>query len=73
MHQEIKTHKKIKILLVGDLVSLNKDQISSWFKEAFEWVDRNEKYLLGAKLVKIKNHWEEQIKEKDGRNYVEEV
>lgn len=58
---QVKTHTKIKILLEGELDQMDSQKVQSWFKEAFEWVEAREYYILAAKLRDAKIRWENKI------------
>lgn len=47
----------IRILLKGELTQMKPKEVTSYFKQAFKWVDDNHKYTTGAKLKKAEEVW----------------
>ncbi len=54
---------KIHILLEGELTEMDSDKVNLWFKEAFKWVDKTERYNLGIKLRDAQQRWEKELLE----------
>lgn len=65
---------KINILLEGEIIEINPKQVQDWFEEAFTWVNKNERYNLGARLRDAKIRWENLLKakSKSQKNYESE-
>ncbi len=55
---KVNTISKIGVLLEGEINEMDPIEVNSWFEEAFAWVDKNERYNLGARLKAAKQRWE---------------
>jgi AAA+ ATPase superfamily predicted ATPase len=61
---------KIRILLEGEIIEINPKQVNTWFTEVFAWVEKNEKYILAARLRDAKQRWEKMLNaHKSQKNY----
>jgi len=58
--ENISITTKIKILLEGELIHMPKNLANEWFDESFKWIEKNERYKLGVKLMDAKERWEKQ-------------